>query len=265
MIAGELAGAGQARSACWRWAATTTSRDFDQLELSAYQRLYLNGGPVPDRRGPGRRSSPAPTLGGGTVVNWTNCLRTHPWVREEWAREHGLEGLDGPEFDRHLDAVSARLGRQRRLLRPEPGPHQRLREGCERLGYDFRPITPQRRPRRLRPGERRLHGLRRPVGLQALDREDLPARRAADRRADSSPTAAPSGSWSRAGAPPGSRPPGSTPSRQRRTAPEPRVVVRAPTVVVACGSIESPALLLALRASAARRPATTCACTRPRR
>ena len=42
-------------------------------------------------------------LGGGTTINWTNCLRTTPWVREEWAQEHGLEGVDGPEYDRHLD------------------------------------------------------------------------------------------------------------------------------------------------------------------
>ena len=41
------------------------------------------------------------------MVNWTNCLRTHDWVRDEWAREHGLEGLDGAEFDAHLDAVSS--------------------------------------------------------------------------------------------------------------------------------------------------------------
>ena len=47
--------------------------------------------------------------GGGTAINWTNCLRTKPWVREQWAREHGLDGLDGPEFDRHLDAVWQRL------------------------------------------------------------------------------------------------------------------------------------------------------------
>ena len=55
--------------------------------------------------------------GGGTTINWTNCLKTKPWVREQWAREHGLEGLDGPEFDRHLDAggLGTPLG-QRPLL-----------------------------------------------------------------------------------------------------------------------------------------------------
>ena len=48
-------------------------------------------------------------LGGGSTVNWTNCLRTYPWVREEWEREHGLEGLAGADFDRILDAVSERI------------------------------------------------------------------------------------------------------------------------------------------------------------
>ena len=48
-------------------------------------------------------------LGGGTTVNWTNCLRTKPWVREQWEREFGLEGLAGPDYDRHLDAVSERI------------------------------------------------------------------------------------------------------------------------------------------------------------
>jgi hypothetical protein len=31
-------------------------------------------------------------------------------VREEWAREHGLEGVDGPDYDRHLDTVLQRIG-----------------------------------------------------------------------------------------------------------------------------------------------------------
>src|SRR3954469_6668598 len=82
--------------------------DFNGYELWAYQNLYWRGGPNPTAdmnvslwAGAG--------WGGGTAINWTNCLRTKPWVREQWAREHGLEGLDGPDFDRHLDAVWERL------------------------------------------------------------------------------------------------------------------------------------------------------------
>src|SRR5881227_3895029 len=73
-------------------------------------------------------------LGGGTVVNWQNCLRTFPWVREQWAREFGLEGLDGPDSCSELN-----------------GPHQRLKEGCEALGWDFRLITRNVDPARHDP------------------------------------------------------------------------------------------------------------------
>ena len=68
--------------------------DFNQLELSAYENMYWRGGPQPTAdfnvtvyAGAG--------LGGGTVINWTNCPH-EAWVREQWAREHILEGLDGP-------------------------------------------------------------------------------------------------------------------------------------------------------------------------
>ena len=82
--------------------------DFDGLELPAYQNMYLNGGPFPTAEGQISIMSGS-GLGGGTVVNWTNCLRTHRWVREEWAREHGLEGLDGSDYE-------ARHGRRARRL-----------------------------------------------------------------------------------------------------------------------------------------------------
>src|SRR3954452_12570144 len=83
--------------------------DFLQLELPAYQEMYWRGGPPPTADG--KVSLQAGTaLGGGTVINWTNCLRTYPWVREQWAREHGLEDVDGPEHERRLDTVLERIG-----------------------------------------------------------------------------------------------------------------------------------------------------------
>ena len=82
--------------------------DFNQLELPAYQQMYWRGGPTPTADGNVSLVA-GTTLGGGTTINWTNCLRTRPWVREQWA-EHGLEGVNGPDFDRHLDAVMSRIG-----------------------------------------------------------------------------------------------------------------------------------------------------------
>ena len=65
--------------------------DFNMLELWAYQNLYYRGGPVPTIDGNVSMQAGA-GLGGGTTINWTNCLRTTPWVREQWAREHRPRG-----------------------------------------------------------------------------------------------------------------------------------------------------------------------------
>ena len=112
--------------------------DFNQLELSAYENMYWRGGPNPTAdfnvtvyAGAG--------LGGGTVINWTNCLRTQPWVREQWATEHGLEGVDGPDYDRHLDAIFERLSVNDRCSDLN-GPHQRMKEGADELGWSFQTI-----------------------------------------------------------------------------------------------------------------------------
>jgi choline dehydrogenase-like flavoprotein len=113
--------------------------DFNQLELWAYERLYRAGGIAQTASG-SLALQTGSNLGGGSTVNWTNCLRTTPHVREEWEREHGLEGLAGPAFDRHLDEVFARL-QVNDACSDLNGPNTRLREACERLGYDFKVIT----------------------------------------------------------------------------------------------------------------------------
>ena len=113
--------------------------DFAQLEFKAYQEMYWRGGPTPTADGNVSLVS-GTTLGGGTTINWTNCLRTKPWVRQQWEREHGLEGVDGAAFDAHLDAVWRRLGATD-TCSDLNGPQQRMAEGCEALGWSFARIT----------------------------------------------------------------------------------------------------------------------------
>ena len=64
---------------------------FTGYELWAYQNMYWRGGPQPTADLNMTLQAGA-TLGGGTTINWTNCLRTRPWVREQWASDHGLDG-----------------------------------------------------------------------------------------------------------------------------------------------------------------------------
>jgi choline dehydrogenase-like flavoprotein len=120
--------------------------DFNQLELWAYQHLYYRGGYFPSADGNVTLVAGA-TLGGGTTVNWMNCLRTRPGVRAEWAQEFGLEGLDSPEYDRHFDAILTRLSANDQCS-DFNGPHLRLKEGCEKLGYSFKRIVRNADPAR---------------------------------------------------------------------------------------------------------------------
>jgi len=113
--------------------------DFNQLELWAYENLYRAGGLSATADGRISLMTGA-NLGGGSTVNWTNCLRTYPWVREEWEREFGLEGLAGPDYDRILDTVSARINVTDRCSDYNPLT-ETLQRACETRGNGFQRIT----------------------------------------------------------------------------------------------------------------------------
>jgi hypothetical protein len=106
VIAAELQAAGLQVVVLER-AGYRNEADFRQLELVGASELYLRGGLFWSEGGTIGLLAGA-TLGGGTVINSMVCLRPPAEIRAEWAAL-GLEGLDGPEFDVHLDAVSERM------------------------------------------------------------------------------------------------------------------------------------------------------------
>ena len=241
VIAGELAAAG--RSVVVLEAGDYhDDSDFDGLELAAYQRSYLNGGPFPTAEG--QVSIVAGTgVGGGTVVNWTNCLRTYDHVRQEWASEHGLSDLAESEFDRHLDAVFERL-QVNADCSDLNGPHQRMQEGCDKLGYEFRTITRNSDRERYAPESAAYMGFGDPSGAKLstaktylVDAERAGAEifvgAAATRvLVEDGRAAGVEAAWSD---------PQALSANGTGAA---TLTVRAPVVVVAAGAIHSPALLL---------------------
>jgi acyl-CoA reductase-like NAD-dependent aldehyde dehydrogenase/choline dehydrogenase-like flavoprotein len=234
VIAGQLAEAGK-QVCVLELGGYFNESDFNGLEAWGYQNLYLRGGPIPTAEGQVSIQAGS-SLGGGTVINWQNCLRTFPWVREQWAGEFGLEGLDGPDYDRHMDAVWKRINATDECSELN-GPHQRLEEGCEALGWDFKRITRNVDPSRHDPNLAGYVGFGDVTGSKNSTQRTY-LRDAAERGAefvvncrveriitDGGRAAGVEGTY---------------------TGPDgvvARVVVRAPQVVVACGSIESPALL----------------------
>ena len=213
------------------------SADFNQLELWAFQNLYYRGGPTPTAD-LNVSMQAGFVVGGGTTVNWTNCLRTRPWVREQWAREFGLEGVDGPEFDRHLDAVMERIGANERCS-DFNGPTLRMKEGSERLGWSFERVIRNTDPETYTPESAGYLGF----GDQTGSKQST-ARTYLRDLAEAGGTIL-ARTWARRVLVEGGRAAGieavyADPASGRMA----EVTVRAPVVVVACGALESPALLL---------------------
>jgi choline dehydrogenase-like flavoprotein len=213
--------------------------DFAQLELPAYQEMFWRGGPTPTADGNVSLVA-GTTLGGGTTINWTNCLRTRPWVREQWAKEHGLEGVDGPEYDRHLDMVLERISANDRCSDLN-GTQQRLREGTEALGWSFETIVRNTDANSYAPETAGYLGFGDQSG----------SKRSADRTwlVDAQEDGARFLTYTRGirVLTEGGRAAGVEAVWQTPDGRGAQVTIRAPRVVVACGSLESPALLLRSR------------------
>ena len=122
--------------------------DFRPYELEAYRDLYWRGGyqQTAERMVSVVAGS---TLGGGTVVNWMNVVQPPDWVREQWA-QLGLKGLDGAEFDRHLEAVRVRISANADCSDLN-GPNARLAEGAGALGWSWKVAARNADPHRYDP------------------------------------------------------------------------------------------------------------------
>jgi choline dehydrogenase-like flavoprotein len=235
VIAGKLAAAGK-DVVVLEMGGYFNEADFNQLEMWAYQNLYRGGGITQTDNGSIVLMAGS-NLGGGTTVNWTNCLRTTDQVRAQWESEFGLEGLAGRDYDRHLDAIFDRLAVNDRCS-DFNGPTLRLKEACDKLGYSFQTITRNTDPDRYDPETAGLLGFGDQSGSKQgtlktflADANEHGARFVVDCRVERVLT--------RDGRAAGVE--GTYIDAEGNRA---RVAVNAPQVVVAGGSLESPALLL---------------------
>jgi choline dehydrogenase-like flavoprotein len=236
LVAGRLAKAGL-KVVVLEAGRYTNEADFNQLEIPAYQERFWRGGPTPTadlnislQAGAG--------LGGGTVINWTNSLRTKDWVREQWATEHGLDDVATDAFDRHLDAVWRELkvnDRCSELNRPQ----ENMRRAAEHLGWSFATVNRNWDPDRHDPAMAGYLGFGDQSGAKQSTLKTY-LQDAADHGADIVV-----GAFAERVLVEGGRAAGVeatwTSEDLTRTA---RVTVRAAQVVVAAGALESPGVLL---------------------
>ncbi len=119
-----------------------------RTEMEAFSRLYLNHGLLSTWDASVSLLAGS-AVGGGTLVNWMTCIDAPVAVRSEWASRHGLDGVDGAEWESDREAIEAELGvtvastapakdaailRAAAALRWEAAPTRRNGPGCSDCG-----------------------------------------------------------------------------------------------------------------------------------
>ena len=107
--------------------------DFTHQEGEALETMYDAGGLLATRD-LGLVILQGSTLGGGTVINYTTSFPTPESVRHEWATRHGLPHFESREYTESIDAVAQRLGVNTDHAKPS-GRDRVLIQGLEKLGW----------------------------------------------------------------------------------------------------------------------------------
>jgi choline dehydrogenase-like flavoprotein len=105
--------------------------DFDGSELNAITRFYAAAPNATVDQSVGLIAGHC--LGGGTVVNYSTSFRTPEEVREEWAGA-GVPAFTSDEYTESLDAVCERQGVSQEYNDPSTR-ERKLQEGCVALGW----------------------------------------------------------------------------------------------------------------------------------
>lgn len=233
VIAAELARAGRS-VVVLELGGYQNEADFNQLEIKMLE-LYLGGGLLTSEDG-SIAVLAGSTLGGGTVINYMNCIRTPQHIRDEWER-HGIEGMGAIEYEQHLDAIWDRISVNAEAT-SQNRPHRRLIQALDALGLPHKVIT---RNADASCDDPRVCGYC-SVGCQKgckqstlktylQDAADAGARFVVGAHADRVLVE-------------DGRATGVAATVTAADGTQTSLRVEAPTVVVACGSVESPALLL---------------------
>jgi len=112
--------------------------DFTGLEAEMTPALYLRRGQL-STADLGMVVLAGSALGGGTLVNWSTSLRTPDEVLEEWERQCGLDGATSAQYAEGFALAEERLGVNTQDSAPNPN-NSALQRGCEALGYQWKPI-----------------------------------------------------------------------------------------------------------------------------
>ena len=134
VVAGELATAGYDVIVAEK-GGHNEDRDFDGNELHASKNLFEKQG-VLTTADSDITVLAATTLGGGTTINWSASFPPPDTVRREWANVYGFTGAISEDYSHSIDAVCNRINVNTDESHLNANNHA-LEQGCKALGYNL--------------------------------------------------------------------------------------------------------------------------------